>query len=318
MNQARAEDTAAENTSTTTTTHRVLAATLAATALQANCPCVTKAFAAHRIIGLAIQNSLLLPSCSVIHAKTLAMARIALSDECLLSRETGDSVESPPPLWKDVWNARGDGPRCMDTVVSIILDVCGEDREDNLPLKRGRPEADDAQGGQGANAHLIVGFCIALCGMLFDLVYDSNESNDSNESSDSDDVVVFQGSDDDSKSDDAPTNEGPGTEEERVPTNPSNPSKDPSGSLTSSQRDEVVLEVRTALEQNAAWNRLVESKVLETARAIQRQPLGGDVPEKLSMYSNDLGDLGDLGAGPLMALLQSQLGGMTFSNLSGS
>jgi len=295
------KDTGTTNTITTTTTHRVLAATLAATALQANCPCVTKAFAAIDIIGLTIQNSLLRPSCSTIHAKALAMTRIACSDECLLSRENeagdaaGDAVEPPPALWENVVNAGGDRGRCVDTMVSVILDVCADDHEDRLPLKRGQSQAtSEATSEATSNTYLLAGFCIAMCGMLFDLAYQPHEPH---ESSDSDDVV-FQASGSGTR---PPTRTSPRTSAALA----KNPEE-------SNRRDETVGEIRAALEEHAAWNRLVQSKVLETARAIQRQPLGGDVPDKMDIFSNDLVDLG---AGPLMALLQSQLGGMSLQRL---
>ena len=209
-----------------------------------------------------------------------------------MSRETEDAVEAPPSLWKDVVNAGSEHDRCLDTMVSIILDICGDDDEDRLPLKRGPSET-------GPNAYLLVGFCIAMCGMLFDLAYKPNERS---ESSDSDDVVFQASGSDDS---------APGATEAKKDHGgkPPVPTKNPQ---ESTRRDGIIVEIRAALEQNAAWNRLVESKVLETARAIQRQPLGGDVPEKLGMYPNDLGDYG---AGPLMSLLQGQLGGMSLHRL---
>jgi hypothetical protein len=174
-------------------------------------------------------------------------------------------------------------------MVSVILDVCADDHEDRLPLKRGQSQATSQ-----ATSYLLAGFCIAMCGMLFDLAYQPHEPH---ESSDSDDVV-FQASGSGTR---PPTRTSPRTSAALA----KNPEE-------SNRRDETVGEIRAALEEHAAWNRLVQSKVLETARAIQRQPLGGDVPDKMDIFSNDLVDLG---AGPLMALLQSQLGGMSLQRL---
>lgn len=60
--------------------HRVMAATLVATAMEADCPVVTKAISATSILETILSLSVQFPSCSSIHSQCLKIAKISLSD----------------------------------------------------------------------------------------------------------------------------------------------------------------------------------------------------------------------------------------------
>lgn len=118
--------------------HRILAVTLAASTLKADCPCISEAFAKTRILEKALCLSLQFPSCSIMHVQCLQMARVAVSPHSI---RVG--------LWKQLVASRN----VWDSIGNILQ---------SLPS----PDTGCAHRQASAVSGMLAGFCIELVHLL--------------------------------------------------------------------------------------------------------------------------------------------------------
>ena len=247
-------------------------------------------------------------------------------------------------LWKEVLAVHGPegAGDIVRAIAGVVLEVCGEDDEGSMPLKRGGArdierrresgteteteteatttavlgERHGANGrantklGNGTRSslspasvppnysqYLIAGFCIALCGILFDRVYGTEENDDDD-------------NDEDEQTSSSSTTTTDSERERDSSSSPPSSSSPRASSLRRRRRTQATATILATLTDHPTWSQLIDSKVLSTTRAIQRRCLGGARPER-NVFGFDA--MNDLAPGQLMALLQSQLGGMHFS-----
>lgn len=115
--------------------HRVMAVTLAASALKTDCPCVSEVFAETKILEKAVRLSLQFPSCSMLHAQCLDMARVAVSPHSI---RVG--------LWKQLVSCRD----VWESIGNILQ---------SLP-------SSDAHRNASAVSGMLAGFCIEFVRLL--------------------------------------------------------------------------------------------------------------------------------------------------------
>ncbi len=118
--------------------HRVLAITLAASTLKADCPCISEVFAETKILEKALCLSLQFPSCSMMHVQCLNMARVAVSRHSI---RVG--------LWKQLVSLRD----VWESIGNILQ---------SLPS----PDTGCAHRQASAVSGMLAGFCIDLVHLL--------------------------------------------------------------------------------------------------------------------------------------------------------
>lgn len=96
--------------------HRAMAAMLAATALQADCPVIVNAFNKTQILRTSLRLALKHPHCSTVQSHVLKMARIATSDQ-----------SGPCGLWRQLLDDTDTLQQIIDIVHASIDKVPGKD-----------------------------------------------------------------------------------------------------------------------------------------------------------------------------------------------
>lgn len=130
--------------------HRVLAASIAANALTADCPVVSSAFQNHEIISNIIELSVQFPYCSALHSQALKIASVCVSPQ---SGKIG--------LWRQIITTNDGCPN--DRVFDKVFDAL----ETAVTQTPGR--------------NPLCGFCIQLVSTLADACHTSEKKGDEQE-----------------------------------------------------------------------------------------------------------------------------------------